>query len=608
MKRIIILSVFLSILPYFVNAQGEANNWYFGGYAGFCFNSGHEVYESGGQTNCGNETCCISDYQGNLLFYSDGKTVWNRYHQVMPHGTGLYGCNGQTGVIVPLPNSTHIYFLFTISVYYVPTGEDHGFNYTVIDMNLDNGKGDVVDSTKNTNLLPKVAKNITAVVHGNKVDTWVMVHNWNSDQFYAYLITPVGLSSPVITSIGTTYSGINNYGGGDMKFSNKGSKLALAIEYYVNPGFNPYVELYDFNNTTGIVQNYLLINNTNFFAVQGVEFSPDESKMYVSDGIHIYQYNLNAGSPSDIINSVNMWYADGNGAIQLAPDGKIYISGGQTSSMMCIINQPNLEGNNCNMIIDTLLVVPPLSQSMKSIPNFITSYFSNLLDFSYQDVCAGGTVSFNILSNTALDTIHWNFGDTLSADSISVLHNPHHIFNQAGTYSVILTTHNGNLTHISQHEVVVFPVPIVNLGNDTIILPGASLTLDAGNPGCTYLWSTGDTTQVITVSQSNVYSVTVTNTSGCIATDEIELTILGINGIVNRSPVIDFDPFTGYLVINSVKPLFIEVYSASGKLIRSSGIPGTGKTIINLTDIPAGVYFIRVLEGENIIVKKIIRL
>ncbi|MCX6256674.1 MAG: T9SS type A sorting domain-containing protein [Bacteroidia bacterium] len=602
MKKLLFI-IFSLLLCTQLKSQGEANNWYFGRYAGFCFNSGHEVIESGGQTYTSAETCCISDYQGNLLFYSDGQTVWNRYHQVMPHGTGLYGGIGQTGIIVPLPNSNHIYYLFTISAYYFPTGVDHGFNYSVIDMNLDNGKGDIVDSTKNTNLLPKVARNITAVAHSNKVDTWVMVHNWNSDQFYAYLITPAGVSSPVITNIGTTYSGINNTGGGDMKFSNKGSKLALAINY----SNNFYVELYDFNITSGMVNNYLLINNTNFALMQGVEFSPDESKLYISAGDNIYQYNLNAGNPTDIINSVYMCTLFGNGSMQLAPNAKIYISGGQSSSMMSIINHPNLEGSDCGFILDTL-IINPYSQSMKSIPNFITSYFSNLLDFSYQDVCAGGTVSFNILSNTALDTIHWNFGDTLSADSISVLPHPHHIYNQAGTYFVILTTHNGNLTHISQHEVVVFPVPSVNLGNDTTILSGASLTLDAGNPGCTYLWSNGETTQVITVSQSNVYSVTVTSTSGCIATDEIELTILGINEIVNRSPVIDIDPFTGNLAINSVGPLFIEVYSATGKLIRSSGISGTGKTIVNLTDIPAGVYFIRAIEGENIVVKKIIRL
>jgi PKD repeat protein len=63
------------------------------------------------------------------------------------------------------------------------------------------------------------------------------------------------------------------------------------------------------------------------------------------------------------------------------------------------------------------------------------------------------------------------------------------------------------------------PVPIIDLGNDTIICTGVSYLLDAGNPGSTYLWNTGATTQTIIADIDATYSVIVTNTFGCTASD-----------------------------------------------------------------------------------------
>ena len=74
------------------------------------------------------------------------------------------------------------------------------------------------------------------------------------------------------------------------------------------------------------------------------------------------------------------------------------------------------------------------------------------------------------------------------------------------------------------HEVTVRPTPLVNLGPNIIICQGESYTFDAGyDPDNTYLWSTGQTTSQITVNNSGIYSVTVTNTHNCSATDSVEL-------------------------------------------------------------------------------------
>jgi len=64
-------------------SQKEANIWYFGENAGLDFNSGVPVALLDGQLNTREGCATISDKNGNLLFYTDGITVWNRSHKIM---------------------------------------------------------------------------------------------------------------------------------------------------------------------------------------------------------------------------------------------------------------------------------------------------------------------------------------------------------------------------------------------------------------------------------------------------------------------------------------------------------------------------------------------
>jgi len=79
----------------------------------------------------------------------------------------------------------------------------------------------------------------------------------------------------------------------------------------------------------------------------------------------------------------------------------------------------------------------------------------------------------------------------------------------------------GNPCHSTIQPVVatVKSVPVVDLGNDTTICTGVTYILNAGNPGSTYEWSTGATTQTIVADEEGTYTVTVTNDEGCSATD-----------------------------------------------------------------------------------------
>ena len=104
-----------------------------------------------------------------------------------------------------------------------------------------------------------------------------------------------------------------------------------------------------------------------------------------------------------------------------------------------------------------------------------------------------------------------------------------------GTYAVTVTAQNCPATDSVSIEVM----RDVDF-NESVSLCGTNnaLVLDAGNPGAAYIWSTGETTQTITVLQAGDYWVTVNNPP-CILTDTAR-----VNGILGEGLVFVPNSFT----------------------------------------------------------------
>ncbi|MBS1564814.1 MAG: hypothetical protein JST39_10515, partial [Bacteroidetes bacterium] len=137
----LLLCLLLLRLPCFCQ---EANNWFFGSKAGISFNTNPPSVVRGNAMLFNYEGCSgMSDSTGQLLFYTDGITVWNRLHQPMPNGNGLFGraTAANSAIIVPKPGSNHLYYVFTSDA--IEFNVMLGYNYSEIDMTLDGGKGDV---------------------------------------------------------------------------------------------------------------------------------------------------------------------------------------------------------------------------------------------------------------------------------------------------------------------------------------------------------------------------------------------------------------------------------------------------------------------------------
>ncbi|MEM1321864.1 MAG: hypothetical protein AAGG75_16510, partial [Bacteroidota bacterium] len=98
------------------------------------------------------------------------------------------------------------------------------------------------------------------------------------------------------------------------------------------------------------------------------------------------------------------------------------------------------------------------------------------------------------------------------------------VVTSSGNYSVTVTDANG-CSAVDDIDVTVHPLPVVALGNDTAFCSGGVMTLDAGNTGASFVWSTTETSQTIVVTSSGNYSVSVTDANGCSAVDDIDVTV-----------------------------------------------------------------------------------
>lgn len=364
---IFFLSIFLAF------SQKEASIWYFGEGAGLKFENSNNspiVLTDGAMT--APEGCCsISDFEGNLLFYSNGETIWNKYHRIMKNGDGLSGSiySTQSVIILPKPGDQKLYYVFTIN----SDNDKIGLQYSIVDISLDNGSGEVIE--KNIPVFFPVAEKINATRHKNGKDFWIITHELYSNRFVVFLLTQDGLQpDPVFSSAGLTYSGNRSINMGALKISPDGKKLVCGV-------FSKFTfELFDFNNETGEIYNPISIPTNESLNAYSCEFSPDLKKLYTSSFdsfVRLYQYDLSSGNAKDIINSAVL-IADIDainvlGTLQLAPDGRIYLASNK-SYYLGVIEKPNESGLNCGYNPKGVFLNNKICRL--GLPNIIYDYYN----------------------------------------------------------------------------------------------------------------------------------------------------------------------------------------------------------------------------------------
>lgn len=447
MKYFSLIFWFLScVTAQYVSAQKEADTWYFGTKAGISFASGAPVALSDSQLETDEGCSVISDKTGKMLFYTDGISVWNSMHQLMPNGKELKGdpSSTQSGVCIPRPDHPGMYYLFTVAA----TGGASGIAYSLIDMKLENGLGDVSETEKNIKLTAPVTEKMTAVKHRNGKDIWVITHKWQSAEFLAYLVTAAGITTAPVSSVtGKVHEGPELNTQGYMKSNPDGSNLALALEAI------DYVEIFDFDNEKGIVSQPISLKLKDKSYVYGVEFSPDGSILYCSAAGtgEIYQVNLQAGSPEAIQESTLLigttpakeWI----GALQLANDGKIYFPIYKTS-FLGVIESPNTVGMGC--LYKNNAVSLGDRQATLGLPTFSQNFFTQ--DQTVQDVQYFDVKTVTTGKTFVLQNINFDFGKyTLQPTSFAELKKVVAVLQQNPGYKIEISGHTDNIGNKSSN-------------------------------------------------------------------------------------------------------------------------------------------------------------
>ncbi len=575
------------------------------------FHTGNPAPFGGSQMFTRKGSISMSTKSGSPLFYSNGETVWNIGHQPMPNGTGLNGSglSSQPGISFEVPNNPGKYYLITTGDSLIP-----GCYYSIIDMNLNAGLGDIEADKKNV-FIPGTERAegvVMAIRHANHRDYWVVFRSLTTpNMLLSYLVTEEGISStPKMTQALKSHAPGVEYS--LSKFSPDGRFYCYSTgDWYQE---EPRIfELYTFNDATGFLTplfTFIGIGDDMEHRGNGMEFSADGAYLYLSlIGIEpgdpptvrqaIVQYDMNRiGSQAAFENARTVVYnediIDGYCYLQLGPDGKIYVAqnAGKNRQYLSRIMFPYKLGTDCTFQKDIVNLAP--KESRFGLPVFMPSY---LTKFEWTGNCFPDTTRFFANFLPTVNTIIWDFDDPDSGQNTGSGQNPVHVFSKPGTFNVTASAHHhGEEIEVYSRKVTIVPFPAFSLGPDRSVCTGTEVELAPGLVQGTYTWSTNDTTISIIVPTPGDYWCSIENRYGCVTTDTIHLTNFAIPTIDATNVYVLPTTCTGAtgeisgLVVNGDPPLLYEWKDESGAIVRTS---------LDAEDLVEGNYSLSVEYGDG---------
>ena len=492
------------------------SNWYWGTYASMDFSSGTAVANNTANANAtvnGFESSVVqNDENGNLLFYSDGKNVWNRFHTQI-NTSPVFPWNNATVpglVIVPYPKHEGKYYIVSAPPGYV---SNNGPQFVMVDI-----IANTVTAAQRFNhpsIPASVSECLTAVPHCNGIDYWVVIKGYPGDgRFYSILVTQDGMQAgaqPVISpNFFASYSA-------QLKGNHRGDKLAQAIFSSTSYVFAEY----DFNQATGVVSNEVLVPAQPGHQIGlGIVYSMNDSVIYTIQSFgggtdKLLKYDAtNLSTPAIVMQDpVEGLY------LEAGPDHNVYIAqtGWNTPYMDMILNADSYSGSAfvLNAVDFTGIIPGPpyfvATHVYCGVPNFMDALPPPELpvEFSYANVNCN-TFQFSVDSCWQLYSAAWDFGDgSAPANGLSLSHS----YALDGNYTVTMTLSYGSFSFPAViHVVNVFtPGPNLIQGPDTVCTNSNfpyTYTVPFVN-GAAYAWTTARGT-VVGLSNGNVFTVTYT--------------------------------------------------------------------------------------------------
>ena len=513
-------------------ANQVANQWYFGEMAGIDFNTAPPTPLADANMMLSPEGCAtISDIGGQLLFYTDGVTVWNKEHNVMLNGTNIGGENtaAQSAIIIPFADDATLYWIFTTEEVY---GDfEYQLKYSIVDLKGDTARGEVI--SKNNVLANDMTERLTA--SGFTANSLVISHEFGNNVFRAYQIIAEGISAAIWSVAGENDPYQDQLTGrGYMKISPAAGIIATASGSSSSNG----VEICDYDFATGVITNGRTIDIGEPVGSQayGIEISAGGNRLYVSTiggGSKLMQFDLDSlGRPTEVADIEASKFDYGGqggvlGALQTGPDGVIY-GAIDNSPDLLTIQTPDGNDNGASVLATGFNLAGRISRL--GLPNFVQ--FQGMTPpppgMSITTACVGQPTTFTATGrDPSIETYAWDFGDGTGTD-FSTDPDTTHIYTNDTTYIVTLTLRNRcDVDSIFRDTITVYTIPELPMVPSDTALCGGSLTLnawDVDRPDLRYYWSTGDTTRSVTFTAPAIVDVAISNTDGC-ASDTVTVFI-----------------------------------------------------------------------------------
>lgn len=610
--------------------------WYFGTNAGIKFTDGSATVDDKGKLTSREGVATVNDPNGNMLFYTDGTTVYYKDGSVMKSANPSTGSGGsanatQSVIIVPKPSCQGCqseYYIFTTT----DINGQQQLSYSLVDIRQNGGKGKVVEKNVLLNESTSNTESLASVFVEKDSTYWVVSHDYGNNSFRMYKVTKNGISVDKTVKIGLTIDSLKK-GEGTLKFSSDGKKLA----YIIPGGARNYVQLYDFDPEKGTITNEKTIDlGATPPKAYGVEFSPNGNGLYVTlkadtlktatDYSKLLYFDLTPTDADGIsksrvtIDSTNQraW-----GAIQLAPDGKIYMAI-QGLDSLAVIGKPDVSlaktaistwvGKNVKQ--DSIAyerngfsLNGKLSQLGLPVSGAKVTAQSDGVGVSVADTCFGSPTNFqtNHLCGDKLKNFktNWAFyqGDVPangqpSGSLVASIQGGDgdkglkvsYTFPSAGKYYVIVTMGNRCKpdTALPPQAFEVKPVPTPTLGAD-LSLCADKTNLTTINPldKSTYTWYkdgvviASQNQRIITVTESGTYKVQV-DRLGCIGTATQKI-------VLGKAKALNLPNDT---TLCSGQSILLDATSAGDA--TSTFLWSTGSTASNITVATSGTYSVTV--------------
>jgi gliding motility-associated-like protein len=599
--------------------------WYFGNNAGIKFSGTTATADTKGKLDTKEGVSTIADKNGNLLFYTDGRKIYDKNGKEISSLVGkdsLAGSNvsTQSAVIVPQPSCQGCQ-----SLYYVFTTTDINgkkqLSYSVVDIRQNKGQGKVIEQNTVLDDAPSTEQLIS---HFVKKDStyWVISHDFGTDTIRLRRVTKNGVSISKIVEIGSRIDSTYQ-GEGYIKVSKDGTKFAVAIP----GGTRNLIELYDFADSTGKISNKRIIDlGPAPPTVYGIEFSPDSKTLFATmkadtvkkPGSYSTLLRFDITDKDSLVIAKSKITLDSSkkeyyGAIQLAPDGKIYIAV-QGSSTLGVIKLPNdtisiksltadyYERKGFNLSGKTSQLGLPTTYNVSEENNEGVGIMAG-------DTCLGSPSSFQTnhlcgdkLKNTKTD---WRFykgevpqnGQPSGSPVASIQGGDgdkglmvNYTFKEPGKYYVVVNMGNrckpDTMLPPQPFEILQLPKP--DLGPD-LNLCASTVTLDSKErlDSTNYFWFKDkkflpkDSLKTLTVKQSGSYIVVVEN-RGCLGFDSVKV-------VLAQAKPLSLGPDT---LICANSSILLDASKGAGTGTTYSW--STGATTPTITVKTAGQYIVKV--------------